>query len=277
MGAAVAHLAGEHEVPDSVDRINDTHLLQRVREEVVDVGERLVVGVDADHGVAVEALALLVAVESVACSGDGLPSPQSRIGDQKAGGGFVLHGERRTRHFERPGALDEAPARFDLRWEARELWMGVKVQEVIGDADALGRAGTLVEEESGGDVLAVDDVEGVDDVVEAVLGGGAEQLVSLYLAAVEGSAGFEERAGARGDLFVGFIEVLAYVARERHCEVVEGDGFDAVLAELEEGLRQSELVRGDVPTVQDDGAPHIMALQISIDEACHTPSLAAML
>jgi hypothetical protein len=64
--AAIAVIAGEHEVPDLVEVTNGGHEQQRMREEVIDIGETWSRGLDRDVGEAVEALAFLIAVERIA-------------------------------------------------------------------------------------------------------------------------------------------------------------------------------------------------------------------
>ncbi len=67
---AVALFAGENQIPNAVEVVEDATALKRVRNDVINVGKVGVVFSDADVPIALEAGAPLVAVQRTSTSGD---------------------------------------------------------------------------------------------------------------------------------------------------------------------------------------------------------------
>jgi hypothetical protein len=65
----------------------------------------------------------------------------------------------------------------------------------------------FVNKETGTDVRSVDDVEGVDDLVEAQQGGGLDEFGVGDRAVIEVSASIQEPAAGRGGLGVYLLQV----------------------------------------------------------------------
>jgi len=80
----------------------------------------------------------------------------------------------------------------------------------------------FVDEEARADVSSVDDVEGIDHVVEADQGGRLDEFISGDPACIEVATGIQEPAAGRGGLGLDLIQVLAQFLAERHREVLQG-------------------------------------------------------
>ena len=235
--AAVALGAREHEVPHAVP-VELGHLLgQGVREEVVDVaggglalaredeaagGCLFVAACDADGRVAVEAVPLLVAVERAARGGDGL-SAGARLGDELLAGLVVGDAQQACRYALLPGGFHQVPAGLGLLQDAGGLGRAGEPERIVGENEPLGPAAEVLLEELDGHRGAVDVVEGVEHVVEAVSHGGVDELAFGHRALVEAGAGLEELVGAVGGLARGGLGVAADVLGVGQGEVFQGD------------------------------------------------------
>ena len=235
--AAVALGAREHEVPHAVPAELGHLLGQGVREEVVDVaggglalaredeaagGCPFVAACDADGRVAVEAVPLLVAVERAARGGDGL-SAGARLGDELLAGLVVGDAQQACRYALLPGGFHQVPAGLGLLQDAGGLGRAGEPERIVGEDEALGPAAEVLLEELDGHRGAVDVVEGVEHVVEAVSHGGVDELAFGHRALVEAGAGLEELVGAVGGLARGGLGVAADVLGVGQGEVFQGD------------------------------------------------------
>ena len=127
---------------------------------------------DGDVGKAVEAFAFLIAVEGFTGRCD-VYTPVRAIGSEE---GFTLRimvdCDQAARDVEIPGSLDDVPTGLDFEGQVWALYARLEVKEILCEGDAARAAGALVCEEANRHFGAVDDVEGVNDVVEAEPGGG---------------------------------------------------------------------------------------------------------
>lgn len=98
-------------------------------------------------------------------------------------------------------------------------------------------------------------MEGVDHISEPQTGCGRDDFLAGEFPSVEGPAGVEKPTLRRRALTIGLLQVFAEVAGEGLGEFFQGDEVAALVAEIEEGFAQGELVAGDVAAEEDDGAP----------------------
>lgn len=69
---------------------------------------------------------------------------------------------------------------------------------LVGEDEALGAAGEVLLEEPDRQLVAVNGMEGVEDVLEGVLQGDRHELVLRGVSLVEGDAGLQELVGRVG-------------------------------------------------------------------------------
>ncbi len=158
----VALFAREHQIPDSIEPHRNVHLNQRSRVEMIDVrqlGGRIFNG---NIGEAIEAFAFLVTVQGAPATSQirsaAVPGHHER---------FPVHvdGQCRARHSKLPRCLDQEPPGLDLVRQATEVQALAEPEAFVRQFDAAARP--FIREKSDGDLRPVDDVECVDDVVEA--------------------------------------------------------------------------------------------------------------
>ena len=283
--AAVAVFAGEDEIPDAVEICAGFEWFEYMGEEVVDVAEGVVfrwgltvhgrffgheekslrgdvlrvvfvfceeIGqglggcADGDVRLAVEAFAFLVAVEGGAGGGDGFAAVFFRGDIEQVAHFGVVDFEEVGGDALGPGGLDESPARFGLASEVVEKGRVPELEDLVGEDDFAGARAVIFGVEGDRQRAVVDDMEGVDDVVEAVFHSGLEEGVAGGGAVVVGSAGVEEGAAGACDLLGRVGDVLAEVSGKGIGELFEGDFGLAGRRDLQKGLREGELIGRDI-------------------------------
>ena len=166
--AAVTGPAGQDEVPDLVQVHRKAPGHQAVREEVVDV--RVVDSrcrAQDDPAEAIEAVALLVAVQGWADLADRPPFPDQR-GDEDLPRAVVEDAEHLPIRSRFPRGFHEPPPCLALVGQVGDCrWVLAQPEELISQRDAPDLAPSLVREEPLLDLAIPHHVEGVDDVVEA--------------------------------------------------------------------------------------------------------------
>lgn len=261
--APVAVGAGQDEVPDAVEVGLRHHAAEHVWQEVVDVTEghlcRCFLGIDA--GVAVKAVALLVAVEGAPHGGDVAAAVLPSVCGDEPRRLVVGEAEQVRAHARLPGGLHEMPARFRLGDDVGRLRGLREAHHLVCEVNAPGAPLEVLGEEPYGHLHLVHRVEAVEHVREA----GAQGLV--YERVVGGSsvrvahAGAHERA-RRVDRLAGRVSrVLHHVGRVGFCELLKGDGLVTILGEVEEALRECELVGGGVAAEEDDATEVCLRLR----------------
>jgi len=283
--AAIAVFAGEDEIPDAVEICAGSECLEYVGEEVVDIAEGTVfrrgltvegcffrdeeealrgdvlrvvfvfgeeigqgIGGCADRDVikTIEAFTFLVAVEGGAGGGDGFAAVFFRGDIEQVAHFGVVDFEEVGGDALGPGGLDESPARFGLAGEVVEKGRVPELEDLVGEDDFAGARAVVFGVEGDRQRAVVDDVESVDDVVEAVFHGGLEEGVAGGGAVVVGSAGVEEGAAAAGDLLGRVGDVLAEVSGKGIGELFECDFGLAGRRDLKKRLREGELIGCDI-------------------------------
>ncbi len=211
-------------------------------------------------------MALLVAAEGLTCTGNGTPSPRAVEREQHLSFGVMVHRKQGARDAELPRGLDEPPTGLGLLRQVVGLVALSQVVERLGNADP-GLAAALVGEEAQRHLVPSDDVERVDDVVEAKPHGGGDEGILIELARVRPAAGVEELAAPGGALLVGAPQVLADVGGEGSGELIKGDELPWVGSKVEEGAPKGELVGSHVPgSKHHDPAPVVLGARPIGDE-----------
>jgi hypothetical protein len=221
---AVAATAREDEVPHPINRRTPDLDPGRPREQVVDMAHVLRRSDDLDRGEAVEAVALLVAVER--CAGPGDVRPASRDNE---GRGFGLEPDRQQAagNAELPRGLDQAPAGVDLLPQVRGLTLLKEYPQLIREPNA-GTLLALIDEEPFWDLRPVHDVERIDHVGESEFDRLSAQGLAVEVPAVELAARIQEATPLGCSLLVVCAEMIRDAPGKRHREVLETDRIGAV-------------------------------------------------
>jgi hypothetical protein len=172
---------------------------------------------------------------------------------QRAGCRLELDGQQLPGQVERPRRLDEAPPRIRLGSQAHSVTFDHQGLELIGEPDP-GSGIAFIDEEPLRQFLLVDDMEGVNHVVEAELNCPGAERVLVQFATVVSPARIEEPTLLKGALLVVRSEMGSDPSREWQRKIVETDRLRAI-ANLEQRLCERELVRRDVLTEQHDRPP----------------------
>jgi len=98
-------------------------------------------------------------------------------------------------------------------------------------------------------------MECVDDVDEAQLGCGADELILVQLTPVKRAAGVEKLAGLGGCLLVDKLQVVAQELGERGREFLERHAIVCPVGEAEEALCQAKFVGRHVAAEQHNRPP----------------------
>ncbi len=232
----VALTAGEDEVPNAIEVVENASALKRVGYDVIDVGEVGVMAPDADVSVAVEAGAPLVTIQRSAASSD--------LGAPVAGEEIVaalIGAHHRGIKAEVPGGFDQTPSAVHLcTW--RELLSGQQVTHRVRQHDSFGLPLTLVTEEARAHLAVGHDVEGIDDVVEAQPHRDVCQAALVQMTAVVLTTGLEELAPRRCGLSGSLSQMLGQVKGVWSGEFLQAHLVLALLGEVDQGLCRGELV-----------------------------------
>lgn len=137
-----------------------------------------------DGRIAIEAMALLVAVERSAGRGHVL-SPHAGLGHERLAELVVRNPQQARRDALLPGRFDEVPARLRLLDDVSGLVGVGELEHLVGEYESLTSPGEVLLEELHRQVALVDDVERVEDVVEAELHSRGYKRVMRDLAVVE--------------------------------------------------------------------------------------------
>lgn len=130
---AVTAGACQHEIPDAVDGRATDQWPRRPREDMVDVTCPIGAAGDLDSCEAVEAVALLVAVQRRPSAGDVRAPPRD---DERLGDRFELHGEEMPRQIEFPCGLDQTPPSFDFIAQIGDAGIRDERSDLFGESDA---------------------------------------------------------------------------------------------------------------------------------------------
>ena len=238
--------------------------LSSVRNEVVDVRQVGGTRYDADGTEAVEAAALLVAVQRVACGRHGHTAP-SQVGTEVNPVGIVA--DQRHCHAKFPSRLDEPPSSLDLLSEITGLTIGSEPPELVGQPDPLALP-SFIDEEPDAEI-PTDVVERVDDVVEAEAHSHVTERLIVNHTVVPGGAGVEELPRGGRDLFRRALQVTADGLGVGEREIIETDQVTGSGPSAEQSFPQRELERSCVPSEQDDRSPSVLGRGLDVEKTVH--------
>ena len=136
-----------------------------------------------DGHVAIEAMALLVAVERSAGRGH-LLSPRAGLGHERLTEIIMRDAQQARRDALLPGRFDEVPSRLRLLDDVAGLVGVGEPEHLVGEYEAPAPPGEVLLEELHRHVALVDDVERIEDVVEAELHSrGYERVMAVGITA----------------------------------------------------------------------------------------------
>ncbi len=118
---AVDRAISQHQVPHAVDVSRQVSLLVKVRQEMIHGAQLRGAGHDADILEAVEALALLVAVERIPHRGDGNAAHKVALEEEHTLCLVILHFQQVGINLQVPGRFHQPPARFRLLRQVLEV------------------------------------------------------------------------------------------------------------------------------------------------------------
>lgn len=199
-------------------------------------------------------MALLVAVERSAGGGHVL-SPRAGLGHERLTEIIIRDAQQARRDALLPGRFDEVPARLRLLDDVAGLVGVGEPEHLVVEYEALAPPGEVLLEELHGHVALVDDVEHIEDVVEAELHSRGYERVMRDLAVVEAGAGVDELARPAGALLRRMGQMLAEMAGVGVCQLVKRDRIPVLLRQVNERLCEGELVGRRVTPEQDDASP----------------------
>lgn len=194
-----------------------------------------------NRAAAVEAPALLVAVQGIPRAGDRPAADSPALDDQQLSVGLVCDGQDVPGRVQVPRGLDQPPPGLDLDRQVPVLEVRADLAQLVREPDALGGLAPFIEVEPDGHLGVVHDVERVDNVAESEPGGLVGELGLGQLAPVEGPARFQEPALGRRALLVRQREVLADVPGERDGQVIERDLIAILAGEFVAGPGPSQV------------------------------------
>jgi len=126
--------------------------------------------------------------------------------------------------------------------------------ETVSEADP-SRGPALVDEEPVSYFEAVEHVEGVDDVLEAQVGRGLDQVLVGQLTQVVRAAGIQELTALGCRLTIDHSEVTTQVPGERDSQLLERHQLQPLGTKFQKRVTERELVRGDISPEQDQRPP----------------------
>lgn len=206
--ASIAALARQHQVPHAVQV--GVGGVEHPGKKMVHVGEVLVAGLQADIAIAVEAAALLVAVQAVPAAGD-IDAPRVLAAEQQLILRVILHRDQVAGNAKRPGLFDQPPAGVGFLYQVVKLRGLCQLVEVIGQANALAGS-AFVDKKAFVDFCAVNVMESINYVGKAMTHGLFNQLRFINLIVIELYAARQKLAATRGDLFRRMVQVRAEMA-----------------------------------------------------------------
>ncbi len=156
------------------------------------VGVRL----NADVRKAVEAFTLLISVQGVATTGDSFSFEFSISRNQEARFVFILHGQNCSWQLEFPCRFYESPASFNFGGQVFELKVASESKEIVCEANAPFFSGSFVRKESNSDFTGMNDMKGINDVIETQLRRAVDQLIFLDFLCIELSTDVQKPTGA---------------------------------------------------------------------------------
>ena len=173
-----------------------------------------------DGHVAIEAMALLVAVERSAGGGHVL-SPRAGLGHECLAELVIRNPQQARGNALLPCRFDEVPSRLRLLDDVAGLVGVGELEHLVGEYEAPAPPGEVLFEELHGHVALVDDVERIEDVVEAELHSRGYERVMRDFAVVEAGTGVDELARPAGTLLRRMGQMLAEMAGVGVCQLVE--------------------------------------------------------
>ncbi len=164
---AIASGAREDQIPNTIQVEAHASNLKDVRKHVVDVCEIHRTFNDRHIGETVEALALLVAVESTPARSHSTAARLVAGNHELLRGRLVLNANEIAGHLQLPRGLDESPSRLDLARKILRLVRGRETMKVVCESNAGHTASSLVDKEALRYLSSADNVKRIDDVIES--------------------------------------------------------------------------------------------------------------
>ena len=133
---------------------------------MIDIGEVFRDRFDRNVAETVEALALLVSVQSISATGDRFSFQHPVVDYEQFCVSVVANSEGLSWQLQLPGCLDQPPPCLDLGGNISVLKLLYQPEQVLGEPDAFFIPLPFVCEESDADFAVVNNMKGVDHIVK---------------------------------------------------------------------------------------------------------------
>ena len=221
--------------------------------DVVDVAHYSIMLFDADEGVCVEAVAILITVERASNRRDVNPSEVAVLNAEVIL--FPLHDQRVARDFQAPRRFHEPPPGLDFVRQVAELFGFTEPQQGISQHQILLSSLKVFGVERGLPHGPAHILKGVHHVVEAEFKGDVFQSRFVEVAIAVLTTGLEESTGRRGALHVRVAQMPNQVLSVGHAELIQRHCGLTGFRHIEKRLGKCKLVSSHIEPKQDQCPP----------------------
>lgn len=226
---------------------------QSVGNDVVDVAYSSIVLFDADEGVRVEAVAILISVQRAPGGCDIDASEFAVLDDEVIL--FPLDDQSVAGDLEAPRCFHQPPPGFDFVRQVAELFGFTEPQQGIGQHQILLSSLKVFGVERGLPHGPADVLEGIHHVVEAEFKGDVFQSRFVEVAIAVLTTGLEESTGRRGALLVRVAQVPNQLLSVGQAELIQRHRGLTGFGHIEQRLGKGKLVCGHIEPKQDQRPP----------------------
>jgi hypothetical protein len=229
----IAVSARQDKVPHPVQPQHHVALLERPWEKVVHIGKPFGGILYGDVIKTVEALSLLVPIQRIPATGEIRPPPLPGYYERVI---VNINSQSGPGDLQLPRSLDKPPSSLNLLWEVAELESFTQPEQFVGQPNPA-PALAVINEEPYRDLAPIDDMKGVDHVIEAQLGRLPNQFILAEFSGREFSARFQKPAGCGRCLLRSLGKMFDNMPGKRLGQLLQLYGLVLAGGKLDEGLR----------------------------------------